>query len=147
MRRRHAGPAVFLVKRGVRRRAEISGCPRGRIFTRVAAPAGEDLLARRDEIWLEPPIAGRPFRRKVRYAVNMGAVAVSGTDRNRELRIPGIVYGEVQPRCDDAPCLGLHEAITCVTRSDHYDYPRAHQTVHLDAERALAAGKPLGFEI
>ena len=72
---------------------------------------------------------------------------MGGAHRNRHIGIPRIVDCHAEAGLDTALVHALRETVTGITRSDDHDDPRFHQPFNLDAQRALAAGKPLGLEI
>ena len=72
---------------------------------------------------------------------------MGGAHCNREIGIPRIVDCHAQSGLDMALVHALRETVTGIAGSDDDDDPRFHEPFDLDAQRALAARKPLGLEI
>ena len=87
-----------------------------------------------------------PFRGEIRDAVHVRHVAMRGADGDREVGVARVVDGERHPRAGRAD-RRLQRAVAGVAGGDDHHDAALHEPVDLDAERALAARKPLGLEI
>ena len=96
----------------------------------------------------EPAVAGRSLRREVRDAVDVRHVAMRRADGDRELGVAGIVDVSGHAGRDRASARrSSATAVAGVARRDHDHHARSHEPIDLDAQRALAAGEPLGLEV
>ena len=99
-----------------------------------------DALARRDEVRLEAPVAGRPAAREEADAVGVRPVTVGRADRDHPVGIA---------RVRDAECcvalvravLGLEVLVAAVARGRHHDDAALDEPLAFDADRRPAAGE------
>ena len=107
----------------------------------------EDLLPGRHEVRLVAAVAGGPLGGEVGDAVDVRHVAVRRADGDRAVGVAGIVDRETEARRGGAAIARVHVAVAGVAGGHDDHHARAHELVHLDADRALSAREPLGLEV
>ena len=100
----------------------------------------------RDEVGLQPAVAGRALGGEIRDAINVRHVAMRRADGDGEVGVARVIDRQSHSRAGRAD-RGLERAVAGIAGGDHDDDAGFHQAIDLDAERALAAGEPLRLEV